>query len=264
MAKDNTTRIGLGTYKLADPATTVATALDMGYRLIDTATVYGNEAEVGRAVRNSATPREDIQVTSKLRGSDQGRQARTAVEHSLRATGLDYLDAYLIHWPLPELNLYLHSYEQLLYAREDDLILQVGVSNFLPEHLEAIHREFGEYPAVNQVELHPYFPQAEQVEFHQDHGIATQGWSPLGRKTDLLAEPLVQRLAATHECTAGQVLLAWQLARGITPLPKSDRPARLAENLAAANVPLSEPDVASLMDMERGRIGGDPATFMEM
>lgn len=256
--------IGLGTYKLANPAATVAAALDIGYRLIDTATLYGNEAEVGRAVRNSPTAREDVHITSKLRGSDQGRQARAAVERSLRTTGLDYLDTYLIHWPLPELNLYLHSYEQLLYAREDDLILQVGVSNFLPEHLNAIYREFGEYPAVNQVELHPYFPQAEQVEFHREHGITTQGWSPLGRKTELVDEPLIQCLAATHECTAGQVLLAWQLARGITPLPKSDRTERLAENLAASYVSLSDTEVTQLMGMERGRIGGDPETFIEM
>lgn len=256
--------IGFGTYALTDPARSVAAALDMGYRVVDTAASYDNEVEVGRGIAASAVPREEVLVTSKLRGDDQGAGTRAALEQSLRNLDVDYLDLYLIHWPLPELDRYRQSFEQMLQLRDEGLISRVGVSNFLPEHLIALHEEFGEWPAVNQLEIHPYFPQVADVATNLEHGIQIQSWSPLGPKTDLLSAPEVRRVAAAHECSAAQAVLAWHVTRELFPIPKTDSAERAAENLAAGKIRLSESEVQALNTLERGRTGGDPRTHVEM
>ncbi|MDO5699965.1 MAG: aldo/keto reductase [Bowdeniella nasicola] len=256
--------LGFGTYALADPARSVAAALGVGYRVIDTAASYDNEVEVGAGIRSSAVPREQVLLTSKLRGRDQGASTRQGLTSSLRDLGTDYVDLYLIHWPLPNLGRYLESYEAMMRAREEGLIRQLGVSNFLPEHLERIHAEFGEWPAVNQIEMHPYFPQLQALPYHRERGIEVQAWSPLARARDLLEDPVITRIARRVGGTAGQVVLAWHLALGSFPIPKTDSAARAADNLAAATMRLDDSDVAALSDLARGRIGGDPATHVEM
>lgn len=256
--------IGYGTYALTDPASSVASAIELGYRLIDTASSYGNEREVGLGVRDSAVARDQVAVTSKLRGDDQVAGARAGLERSLDDLGLSYLDNYLIHWPLPSLGRYREVYGELMAAREEGLIRRLGVSNFLPEHLTALYDAYGEWPAINQIELHPYFPQQTLLAWCQERGIEVQAWSPLGRKTDLLSNETVTTMAHAHGCTPAQLVLAWHLARGCAPIPKTDSTERAAENLAAVSLRLTGREVEALASLERGRIGGDPATHVEM
>lgn len=256
--------MGLGTYALADPIATVAEALRLGYRLVDTAASYGNEEAVGRGIAASGIPRDEIRVTSKLRGADQGRRnVRAALEGTLTRLGVDHLDLYLIHWPLPRLGLYGETFAALLQLRDEGLVREVGVSNFEAEHLEQVIGVTGTVPAVNQVELHPWFPQPEARARHASLGIRTQSWSPLGRRTDLLADPVIGAVAEELGATPAQAVLAWHLALGCEPLPKTDSPARLEENLAAGAFRLSAAQIERLASLGRGRIGGDPRTYEE-
>lgn len=261
--------VGLGTYQLNGTAgaEVIAAALQRGYRLIDSAFNYENEGAVGRAVRDSGVAREDVIVTSKLPGRRHAYDAAlTTVQESVYRTGLDYLDLYLIHWPNPITDRYVEAWRALIEARERGLVRQIGVCNFLPEHLDRLERETGVLPAVNQIELHPYFPNAQALSYGRERGILTEAWSPLGRGNELLADPVLTRIAAARGATPGQVVLAWAIARGAIPLPKAASPQRQLDNLAAVDVHLDEADVDAITGLGRpdGRLAGqDPATYEE-
>jgi diketogulonate reductase-like aldo/keto reductase len=261
--------VGFGTYPLRgqEGVRAVATAIEAGYRLIDSAVNYDNEGAVGAAVRASGLPREELLVTSKLPGRFHARaDAIRCVEESVLRTGLDVIDLYLIHWPNPLEGRYVEAWEALLTCRERGLVREVGVSNFLPEHLDALVAATGEAPAVNQVELHPFFPQEAQLAYHAEHGILTEAWSPLARAQDLDDQPAITAAAAAHGVTPAQVVVRWHVQRGVLPLPKSGDPARQAANLDVAGFELSGDEVAAITALGRpdGRLfDADPASHQE-
>jgi 2,5-diketo-D-gluconate reductase A len=263
---DGTTipQLGLGVWQIEDDEVVdvVATAIDSGCRHVDTARIYRNERGVGEGIRRSGIDRDDIFVTTKLWNSDQGRDTvRAACEASLELLGLDAVDLYLIHWPAPAQDLYVESWRALVELRDAGLARSIGVSNFHAEHLDRIIDATGVVPTVNQVELHPYFQQRELRAVHDRLGIATEAWSPLGQGGELLADPTLTRIAEAHGCTTAQVAIAWQLAEGTIVIPKSSNPARIAQNLAAADIELTSDDLATIAALDRtdGRIGPDPA-----
>jgi diketogulonate reductase-like aldo/keto reductase len=262
--------IGFGTYQLvgSDGARALTAAIDIGYRLIDSAVGYENEGMIGAAIRNAAVPRSDLIVTSKLPGRFHSvSRALTSVEESLWRAGLDQIDLYLIHWPNPRIDRYVSAWEGLLEAKSKGLVAEIGVCNFLPEHLTRLEQETGHMPRVNQVEMHPYFPQAELVEFHNQHDIITQAWSPLGRGNDLLSNEVIIAVAARHGISPAQAVLAWHIARGTVPIPKASALARQQENLLAVHIDLPRKDVVSITALAKpdGRNSGqDPLTYEEM
>ncbi|MBN9140954.1 MAG: aldo/keto reductase [Micrococcales bacterium] len=260
--------IGFGTYRLtgADGIAPIQGAVDVGYTLVDSAFNYENEGVVGRAIRDSGR-RADTIVTSKLPGRHHAfDEAMDTIQESVYRTGLDQIDLYLIHWPNPGVDRYVEAWRALIAAKAEGWVTAIGVCNFLPEHLERLAAETGVMPEVNQIELHPYFPQADMLEFHRRHGILTEAWSPLGRGNDLLANPIVTRVAERHDATPGQVLLAWSIARGAIPLPKAASVERQRENLAAAELVLEADEVDEITALGRpdGRLAGqDPAHYEE-
>jgi 2,5-diketo-D-gluconate reductase A len=256
-------RIGYGTYKVGDDEAqeAVEAALGAGYRLIDTAEMYGNEVGVGRAVNGSGVPRGEVFLTTKVWNDHHGAdKARAALEASLERLGTDYLDLYLIHWPSPKQGLYVETFAALLKARDEGLIKSVGVSNFLPEHLERVHEGTGVWPAVNQVELHPYFNQAGLRAWQAERGIATESWGPLGQRTgSVLAEDAVTAAAAAHGKSPGQVVIRWHLQNGCIVIPKSSKASRIAENFDVFGFELSAGEMAAIDALETGkRQGIDP------
>jgi diketogulonate reductase-like aldo/keto reductase len=261
--------IGLGTYSLDGNAgtDTIIEAIGLGYRLLDSAFNYENEGAVGAAVRRSGLSRDELLVTSKLPGRHHHYDdAITTIEESVLRTGLDYLDIYLIHWPNPVEDHFVEAWGAMIESRNRGLIRHIGVSNFLPEHIERLRDETGELPALNQIELHPYFPQAEQVAYHRANGIITEAWSPLGRGTDLLANPVIAAVAAEHDVAPAQVILAWQLRVGALPIPKSKSVARLRENLDVFDIALTDQDMEQIASLARpdGRLANqDPAVYQE-
>jgi len=261
--------VGFGTYRLNGErgVSAIVEALSNGYRLLDSAFRYDNEGAVGRAVRQSDVDRAEVIVTSKLPGSrHRYDEALDAVTESVDRTGLDQLDLYLIHWPNPNVGLYVQAWRALIAARDRGLVRAIGVCNFLPEHLIRLEQETGELPAVNQIELHPYFPQADALAFHREKGILTEAWSPLGRGTDLLGEPVIGEIARAHGVSAAQAVLGWHVARGSIPLPKAATPARQRENLQIFDVGLSDQEIARISALGRpdGRLAGqDPAGYEE-
>lgn len=261
--------IGFGTYKLKgnDGVETIARAINHGYTLLDSAFNYENEGTVGAAVRASGVDREQLIVTSKLPGRHHAfDQALVTVEESVLRTGLDYLDLYLIHWPNPVVNQYVEAWQALLEAKDRGLIKAVGVCNFLPEHLERLQSETGVLPSVNQIELHPYFPQLEALAYHRECGILTEGWSPLGRAGDVLIDPTIKKIADQHGVSSGEVILAWHVAVGSIPIPKASSDERQTQNLAAASLELTEEDISTITALGRpdGRIADqDPAVYEE-
>jgi len=256
--------IGYGTwpFRNAEAERAVGQALAVGYRLIDTATKYGNETGVGRAIARSGVPRDQIVVQTKLRGADQGRFfTPRAVDASLANLGLDYIDLFLIHWPLPALDLYVDSWRALAEAQRAGLIRAIGVSNFQPHHLDRLIAETGVTPEVNQIELHPYFAQSDVIARSTLHGIVTEAWSPLCRgQAGVLEEPVIVAIAHDLGVTPAQVVLAWHIARGVVPLPKSADRDRMVVNLAAAELTLSPDQVAAItaLNRPRGRVFGNP------
>jgi diketogulonate reductase-like aldo/keto reductase len=271
-AADGTTlpAIGFGTYTLRGEtgADSVASALRTGYRLIDSAFGYENEGTVAEGVRRSGVPREEVIVTSKLPGRYQASDdALATVAESVWRSGLGYLDLYLIHWPNPGRDQYVEAWRALVEARERGLVRAIGVSNFLPEHLDRLVAETGVAPAVNQIELHPYFPQDEQRAYDADHGIITEAWSPLGRASDMLQDPVLTGIASAHGVGVGEVILAWHARLGVVPIPKASSPERQRANLAAVDLTLSDDDVAAIAALARpdGRIADqDPAVYEEL
>lgn len=254
--------VGFGTYPLQDEAAVeaVAGAAAAGYRLFDTAQQYGNEAAVGRGLRQSGVPRDQLFVTTKLAGAEHGYDSTLrACEASLERLGLDYLDLFLIHWPLPRIDKYVESWRAFVRLREQGLVRSIGVSNFSTAHVERITAATSVAPVVNQVELHPYFAQGSLRAYDQTHGIVTQSWSPLGRKTDLLSHPVLAEIAAEHGVTAAQVVLRWHVELGAVPIPKSADPDRMAANLDVFDFDLPGVEVDMIGTLETGtRIGGDP------
>ena len=260
--------LGFGTYTITGPdaPALIGSAIDAGYRLLDTATRYENEAEVGEAVRASSVPRDDLFVTSKLPGADHGYDAALrSVEGSLERLGLDRLDLFLIHWPQPPIDQYVETWKAFIRMREEGTVSSIGVSNFLPAHLDRIVAETGVPPAVNQVELHPYLPQQEQRAADAAHGTVTQSWTPLGRGTDLLERPEISETAEKHGKSPAQVVLRWHLDVGAAPIPKSATPERFRENLDVFDFRLDEDDLDRIASLDNGhRIGGDPVDEVQL
>ena len=259
--------LGFGTYSLRGPEAVelMLEAIEAGYRLLDTATRYENEDEVGAAVARSGLAREELFVTTKLPGDAHGTDApRVALESSLERLGLGHVDLYLIHWPNPLEDRYVETWAALVALREAGLARSIGVSNFLPEHLDRIVEATGVAPAVNQVELHPYLPQVAQRGADAERDVVTQSWTPLGRGTDLLAEPVVTRVAEKHGVTPAQAVLRWHVDVGAAPIPKSATPERFRRNLDVFAFALDTDDLTAFESLRTDvRIGGDPRTHQE-
>ena len=259
--------IGLGTVQSEgeDMAATVTAALDSGYRLIDTALRYETEPGVGRAVAASSVPREDILITTKIPGRLHGYdEAKESARTSLDNLGVDYIDLLLIHWPLPKLDKYIDTWRAMIDLQKEGVVRSIGVSNFTVAHLDRLVSETSVVPSVNQVELHPYFPQADLRAYHAEHGIVTESWSPLGRGSELLTAPPVAEAAAAHGVSAGQVVLRWHIQLGAVPLPKSSNPDRQKQNLDIFGFELTDDEMAAISGLERGRIWGqDPDEYEE-
>ncbi|WP_349826876.1 aldo/keto reductase [Brevibacterium litoralis] len=267
--------LGFGTYALRGLTgrDAIVGAIRSGYRLLDSAFNYENEGIVGAAVRraidDATVTRSDLVVTSKLPGRHHDHAAAIdTIEESVTRTGLGYIDLYLIHWPNPRVGKYVEAWKALIHAKERGLVRAIGVSNFLTHHLETLEKETGVVPEVNQIELHPYFPQVDLVAFNEAKGIITESWSPLGRGTDLLEEPVLAEVARAHEATPAQVVLAWHIARGALPIPKTANPDRREENLGAVALAnrLDEAEVSAITSLGRPdgrRKDQDPAVYEE-
>ncbi|WP_432478010.1 aldo/keto reductase [Nocardioides sp. GXQ0305] len=262
--------IGFGTYPLDGDAgiDAVVSAIEVGYRLLDTAVNYGNEEEVGEAIRRSGVPREELVVTSKIPGRHHGYDdAVRSTKESLDRLGLDHLDLHLIHWPNPSVGKYVEAWRALVDLQRDGLVRSIGVSNFTGEHLRRIIDETGVTPAVNQLELHPYFPQEEMRATHRELGIVTESWSPLGKRQAPFTEQPVASAAERHGVEPGQVILRWHVQLGAVPIPKSATPQRQRDNLDVFGFELSDDEVAAITALGRpdGRLfGGDPDSHEEM
>ena len=257
-------QLGLGTWQIPEEktATAVSTALAAGYRLIDTASIYGNETGVGDGILLSCVPREEIFVTTKLWNSFQGHdEVLRACDESLRRLRLDYVDLYLIHWPMPRQDRYVESWRALITLKNEGRVRSIGVSNFQIPHLQRLMAETGVIPSVNQIELHPYFQQRFLRLFHARHKIVTESWSPLGQGRVLRNEQVL-RIAQKHQRTAAQVVLRWHLDNCMVAIPKSVSPERIRNNFNAFDFQLDAEDMTLLNDFDnpKGRIGPDPDT----
>lgn len=262
--------IGLGTYPLSgeDGTAAIVGALEAGYRMLDTAVNYENEAEVGEALRRSGLPREDVVVASKIPGRHHAYDdAIASVRGSLERLGVERTDLHLIHWPNPSQGRYVEAWRALVQLQADGLVRSIGVSNFTEEHLTRIIDATGVVPAVNQVELHPRFPQERMREVHRRLGILTEAWSPMGKRRAPLDEDAVTSAAAAHGVTPGQVILRWHVQLGSLPIPKSADRSRQEQNLDVFAFELTEAEMAAVSALaeDDGRLfGGDPDTHEEM
>src|SRR3954454_9150006 len=255
-------QFGLGVFQVPPEATVenVLHAPNAGYRHIDTAKAYRNEAEVGQAVRASGLSREDVFVTTKLWNTDQG-DAQRALTTSLEQLEMDYVDLYLIHWPAPGRDKYVEAWKARIEAQEAGLARAIGVSNFQPEHLRRIVDETGVTPAVNQIELHPYLQQTGLRREHADRGIVTEAWSPLAQGA-VLDDPVIVEIAEAHGRTPGQVVLRWHVQLGHVVFPKSMSPERIEQNIDVFDFELGDDELARIEGLDRGqRTGPDPDTF---
>jgi diketogulonate reductase-like aldo/keto reductase len=258
-------QLGFGVFLVPPPETAraVSLALEAGYRHIDTAAQYANEAGVGQAVRAFGIPRSELFVTTKCPNPDHGyEQARAACQMSLERLDLGPIDLYLIHWPVPSRDLYVDTWRAFIELQAEGLVRSIGVSNFQPAHLERLIAETGVAPVVNQIELHPRLQQRELRRLHAQLGIVTEAWSPLARG-ELLDDPAVVAIAARHGRTPAQVLIRWHLQIGNVVIPKSVTPERIVENLDVFGFDLTAEDIAAIDALDRGgRIGPDPDTFV--
>ncbi len=257
-------QLGFGVFQIPAEETQerVEEALAVGYRHVDTAAAYGNEAEVGAAIAATGVRREDVFVTTKLWNSEQGYDAALrGFDQSLERLGTGHVDLYLIHWPQPGKDLFLETWRAFEQIKEEDGARSIGVSNFRVEDLERLEAKAEQLPTVNQVELHPRFQQAELRAWHADHDVATEAWSPLAQG-DLLEDGTIETVAAHHDRTPAQVILRWHLQLGNVVIPKSATPERIRQNFELFDFELSEDDMAALERLETGeRIGPDPGAF---
>jgi len=256
--------LGYGVWQVPDNDAELSTreAIAAGYRSIDTAQIYANEAGVGRAIAASGVPRSELFITTKVWNTSQGRNAtKKAFEQSLKKLGGDYLDLYLIHWPSPKRGKFVETWEALIELRKEGRVRSIGVSNFGPDELRKIIDATGEKPVLNQIELHPRFQQRETRAFHVEHGIATEAWSPLGQG-QLLQDPAVGAIAQKHGKSAAQVILRWHLKNEFIVIPKSVTPSRIRENIDVFGFDLDDADMKALeaLDSAEGRIGPNPFT----
>ena len=255
-------QVGYGVFKIPPEETreAVLEAFRAGYRHIDTAALYDNEEGVGAALAESGLDRSDVFVTTKLADSFMGRtNALEQFEVSLEKLGTDYVDLYLIHWPMPGQDLFVETWEALLEIRESGKATNVGVSNFQVHHLERLRQETAELPVINQIELHPWLVQQELRDYHREHGIVTEAWSPLAKGGEQLENPVVKEIAAGHGRTPAQVLLRWHLQLGNVIIPKSVTPSRMRENLELFDFELSPAEAERLSALDEGlRTGPDP------
>ncbi|MCX4553912.1 aldo/keto reductase [Streptomyces sp. NBC_01387] len=258
-------QLGFGVWQVADDEATkaVGTALEAGYRSIDTAAIYGNEEGTGRALAASGIARDELFVTTKLWNSEQGYDSTLrAFDTSLAKLGLDYVDLYLVHWPVPSKDAYVDTYKAFEKILADGRAKTIGVSNFLPDHLKRLMGETSVVPAVNQIELHPQLQQAESRAVHAEHGIHTEAWSPLGQGKGLLEVPTIVAIAQKHGRSAAQVVLRWHLQTGNVVIPKSVTPSRIKENIDVFDFELDADDLAGIAALDEGkRIGPDPAAM---
>lgn len=258
-------QLGFGVWQIADNIVTdvVQNALRLGYRSIDTAAIYDNERGVGRGISQSDIPRAELFVATKVWNTDHGHDAtRQAFEQSLDKLGLDYIDLYLIHWPVPKVNQYVQAWEAMIQLRDEGRAKSIGVCNFNIAHLETLLDKTGVLPVVNQIELHPLFQQSALREFHATHEIITEAWSPLGQGL-LWEQPSLQALARKHQRTVAQIVLRWHIQLGNMVIPKSVNPARLEQNKALFDFQLDDDDMAAIaaLDQPDGRQGPDPELF---
>jgi 2,5-diketo-D-gluconate reductase A len=255
-------QIGFGVFKVPQDQTSqaVRTALEAGYRHIDTAKLYRNEEGVGEAIRESGLERDELFVTTKLWNDDQGRdRAHAAFDASIKRLGLDVLDLYLIHWPVPSRDLYVETWSALEELYLDGRIRAIGVSNFQPDHLRRLVDSAKVVPVINQVEMHPYLPQTELRELHAELGLVTEAWGPIARGGDLLTDPVITGLADKHGRTPAQVVLRWHVQLGTVAIPKSVTPERIAENIDVFGFELDDVDMAAIESLDRGeRTGPHP------
>lgn len=257
-------QIGLGIYGPDDSGTetAVATAIELGYRSIDTAALYQNEVGVGKGIRNSGIDRSELYITTKLADDSHGYDsALRAFDVSLDKLGLDYLDLYLIHWPLPGVDKYVETWKAFEKLLADGRTKSIGVSNFQPAHLERLFAETSVKPVLNQIELHPGLPNVAVREFNTANGILTEAWSPLGRGR-VFGNPELEKVAAKHGKSVAQVVIRWEVEQGTVVIPKSITPVRLAENIDVFDFELDAEDWAAIGTLENGvRTGDDPDTY---
>ena len=253
-------QLGLGTARLPDEETRriVREALEVGYRFVDTAASYENERGVGQGIADSGLPREEVFVSTKLRGRDQGSaSAKAALRSSLDRLGLDFVDLYLIHWPLPRLDRYVESWLAMEELLAEGLTRAIGVSNFLPEHLDRLAAESSTVPAVNQIECHPRDPQLDQHADNARRGIVTESWSPLANGGELLRQPVLAEIGERHGRTPAQVVLRWHVQQGLVTFPKASSRGRLEENLDVYGFELTDEDMAGIATLADGtRVNG--------
>jgi 2,5-diketo-D-gluconate reductase A len=258
-------QLGFGVFQVPPDETVepVRTAIEAGYRSIDTAAAYRNEEGVGRAIREAGVPRDELYITTKLWNSDQGYEpAHQAFDQSLERLGLDHVDLYLIHWPMPQVDRYLDTWRALEEIHASGRARAIGVSNFRVTDLQRVLEAGGVVPAVNQIELHPRLQQAELRAFHEQHGILTEAWSPLAKGGDLLQDATLGAIAQAHGKTVAQVILRWHVQLGNVVIPKSVTPERIRSNIEVFDFALSEDQMAQIAGLERGeRTGPDPATL---
>ena len=260
--------LGFGTYQLRGEEGTAAivSAIHAGYRLLDSAVNYENEREVGAAMRESGVDRDELIVTTKVPGRDHGYRETIASAHgSLERLGLERIDLLLIHWPNPRVGKYVDTFRAMVELREQGLVGSVGVSNFTEDMILELFDETGVVPSVNQVELHPYFPQGPLRAFHAANGIRTESWSPLARRSELLSEPVFAEVAAAHGVSPTQAVLRWHVQLDSTPIPKSADPQRQRENADIFGFALTAEEMAAISGLERGRLRDfDPNHHEEM
>jgi 2,5-diketo-D-gluconate reductase A len=258
-------QVGLGVWQIENDAaaTVVQTAIDFGYRSIDTAAIYGNEVGVGRGIAQSSVKREELFIATKLWNDRHGHDtSKEAFQESLEKLGLNYVDLYLIHWPVPKNGLYVDAWETMIQLRDEGSAKSIGVCNFNIDHLQKLLDKTGVLPVVNQIELHPHFQQAELREFHAEHDIITEAWSPLGRGK-LWEEPTLAAIARRHGRSVAQVMIRWHIQLGNMVIPKSVTPSRIKENLQVFDFTLDDQDMADIAALDRpdGRDGPDPELF---
>jgi 2,5-diketo-D-gluconate reductase A len=258
-------QFGFGVFQIepGQTAEVVRTAFDAGYRHIDTAQGYGNEEGVGKAVRESGLPREEVFVTTKLINNRHGYdEAIAALDESLQKLGLDYVDLYLIHWPRPHADRYVETWRAFEKILSDGKARSIGVSNFQVPHLERLAAETGTVPAVNQIELHPLLQQSQLRDYHGEHGIATEAWSPIGKGRDLLRDERIVALGEKYAKTPAQIVLRWHIQLDHIVFPKSVTPSRIRENIDVFDFELGDDDMATIGELDSGtRLGPDPDRF---